>query len=287
MEDSCKPVVHPQRRRNPNMKEVVKKEVVPNKEGMIVVKNEKDELIPTSTVTTFKLLSCVMVSSNWELPFEVMCDPSDFVVRAILGQSRDKWYQPIYYASKTLPNALEHYTTTEKELLAVVFAFDMFKLYLEFNIEIKDKKGAQNLAADYLSRLDNRKNRQWQLNELDECCNQAYGNSLIYKEHTKKWHDKRLRSTKKFPVGNNVLLYTSGLRLFPRKLKSFELHHLEKGNFKVNGHRLKHYYGTMAGQQERPRKRGVFKRRHSDEPSDPRAPAPPETSRPVRPPPPV
>ncbi|GKF12105.1 reverse transcriptase domain-containing protein, partial [Tanacetum coccineum] len=56
-----------------------------------------------------------------------------------------------YYASKTLNNAQEHYTTTEKELLAVVFSFDKFR----FEIKIKDKRGAENLAADHLSRLEN------------------------------------------------------------------------------------------------------------------------------------
>ncbi|GJR76078.1 reverse transcriptase domain-containing protein [Tanacetum coccineum] len=119
-----------------------------------------------------------------------MCDASDYAVGAILGQQIDGKFKPIYYASKTLNNAQEHYTTTEKELLAVVFAFDKFRPYLilsktivytdhsalkylfnkqdakprlirwvlllqGFNIEIKDKKGAENLAADHLSRLEN------------------------------------------------------------------------------------------------------------------------------------
>ncbi|XP_048234385.1 uncharacterized protein LOC125370964 [Ricinus communis] len=71
-----------------------------------------------------------MVSPDWELPFELMCDASDFAVGAVLGQRREKKFQPIYYASKTLTDAQEHYTTTEKELLAVVFAFDKFRSYL-------------------------------------------------------------------------------------------------------------------------------------------------------------
>eukprot|EP00257_Ricinus_communis_P022754 XP_015582576.1 uncharacterized protein K02A2.6-like [Ricinus communis] len=53
------------------------------------------------------------------------------------------------------------------------------------------------------------KHRQWQLNELEEWRDQAYGNSLIYKKRTKKWHDKRLRSTKELQVGDSVLLYNS------------------------------------------------------------------------------
>ena len=59
-----------------------------------------------------------------------MCDASDYAVGAVLGQRVDGKFRPIYYASKTLNNAQEHYTTTEKELLAVVFAFDKFRSYL-------------------------------------------------------------------------------------------------------------------------------------------------------------
>ncbi|GKB53813.1 reverse transcriptase domain-containing protein, partial [Tanacetum coccineum] len=59
-----------------------------------------------------------------------MCDASDFAVGAVLGQRIDGKFKPIYYASKTLNNAQEHYTTTEKELLAVVFSFDKFRPYL-------------------------------------------------------------------------------------------------------------------------------------------------------------
>ncbi|GKF98401.1 reverse transcriptase domain-containing protein, partial [Tanacetum coccineum] len=59
-----------------------------------------------------------------------MGDASDFAVGAVLGQRIDGKVKPIYYASKTLNNAQEHYTTTEKELLAVIFSFDMFRPYL-------------------------------------------------------------------------------------------------------------------------------------------------------------
>ncbi|GJU07403.1 reverse transcriptase domain-containing protein [Tanacetum coccineum] len=83
-----------------------------------------------------------------------MCDASDFVVGAVLGQREGKHFRPIYFAIKTLNNAQQNYTVTEKELLAVVFTFDKFRSYL-FDIEIKNKKGAENVAADHLSRLEN------------------------------------------------------------------------------------------------------------------------------------
>ncbi|GJR15915.1 reverse transcriptase domain-containing protein [Tanacetum coccineum] len=73
-------------------------------------------------------LTCapVIVSPNWNLPFELICDASDFAVGAVLGQKVEKHFHPIYFASKTLNTAQENYTVTEKELIAVVFAFDKF-----------------------------------------------------------------------------------------------------------------------------------------------------------------
>ncbi|GKD82974.1 reverse transcriptase domain-containing protein [Tanacetum coccineum] len=72
----------------------------------------------------------IIISPNWNVPLELMCDASDFAVGAILGQRIYGKFNPIYYASKTLNNAQEHYATTEKELLAVVFSFDKFRPYL-------------------------------------------------------------------------------------------------------------------------------------------------------------
>ena len=62
-----------------------------------------------------------------------MCDASDYAVGAVLGQRKDKVLHVIYYASKTLDDAQVNYTTTEKELLAIVYAFDKFRAYLVGN----------------------------------------------------------------------------------------------------------------------------------------------------------
>ncbi|GKA65543.1 reverse transcriptase domain-containing protein [Tanacetum coccineum] len=72
----------------------------------------------------------ILVAPDWDLPFEIMCDASDYVVGAVLGQRKTKHFQPIHYVSKTMTDAQAHYTTTEKELLAVVYAFEKLWPYL-------------------------------------------------------------------------------------------------------------------------------------------------------------
>ncbi|RVW83950.1 Retrovirus-related Pol polyprotein from transposon 17.6 [Vitis vinifera] len=103
----------------------------------------------------------IVRAPNWKLPFEVMCDSSDLAMGAVLGQREDGKPYVIYYASRTLNEAQKNYTTTEKELLAVVFALDKMPrqesgwilLLQEFNLQIRDKKGVENVVADHLSRL--------------------------------------------------------------------------------------------------------------------------------------
>ena len=72
----------------------------------------------------------IVVTPDWNLPFELMCNESDFAVGAVLGQRKEKVFYAIYYASRTLNDAQLNYAITEKELLAVMFAFDKFRPYL-------------------------------------------------------------------------------------------------------------------------------------------------------------
>ena len=131
----------------------------------------------------------IMQPPNWNVPFEIMCDVSDYAIGAILGQRVGKASHAICYAFQTLNDAQLNYSTTEKELLAVVFALEKFCSYLigakvivfsyhatlrylltkkeakprlirwilllqEIDLEIRrDKRGSDNLVVDHLSRL--------------------------------------------------------------------------------------------------------------------------------------
>nr|GFD06662.1 hypothetical protein [Tanacetum cinerariifolium] len=85
----------------------------------------------------------ILIAPNWDQPFELMCDASDYAVRVVLGQRIKKHFRPIHYASKTMNQDEANYTTTEKEMLA------------EFDFKVIDTRGAENYAADHLSRLEN------------------------------------------------------------------------------------------------------------------------------------
>nr|GEX50242.1 reverse transcriptase domain-containing protein [Tanacetum cinerariifolium] len=306
---------------------------------------------------------------------------SDFAIGTVLGQRQEKHFRPIHYASKGMTEAESNYSTTEKEMLAVVYAFEKFLSYLIMNKSIvymdhsalkylfakKDSKSSEGMytagkpltfsmlatmdppgdtiaqitqprsypyhpqtsgqvevsnrglkrilertvgenraswsdklddalwtfrtayktpigctpyklvykkACHLLIKLEHKAywalkhanfdlqtagdHRKVQLNELNELCDQAYENSLIYKEKTKRLHDSKIKD-RVFNIGDRVLLFNSRLKNFSGKLKPrwygpFNISHVfsygtvklsqpDGPNFKVNGHRLKHYFG--------------------------------------------
>ena len=129
-----------------------------------------------------------MAKPDWNKEFEIMCDASDYTMGVVLGQKADKVFKAIYYSNKTFNEAQENYSTTKKKMLATVFACENFRPYIlgshviihtdhaaiknlmtkkeakprlirwvllqqEFDLEIKDKKGCDNVIADHLSRV--------------------------------------------------------------------------------------------------------------------------------------
>ena len=155
---------------------------------------DKDFIIDEEEKRAFTMLkqalseAPILQSPNWDLPFEIMCNASDYAVGGVLGQPLDKKLTAICYASKTLIKAQINYTTMEKELLAMFYALEKFQPYIlgskiiiytdhaalkyllskkeakprlirwvlllqEFDLEIRDKKGSENSVADHLSCL--------------------------------------------------------------------------------------------------------------------------------------
>ncbi|GJZ43515.1 reverse transcriptase domain-containing protein [Tanacetum coccineum] len=145
----------------------------------------------------------ILIAPDWDQPFELMCDASDYAIGAVLGQRIEKHFRPIHYASKTMTEAESNYTTTEKEMLAVVYAFEKFRSYLimnksivytdhsalkylfakkdakarllrwvlllqEFDFKVIDTKGAENYASDHLSRLENPYENVFDPKEINE-----------------------------------------------------------------------------------------------------------------------
>ena len=135
------------------------------------------------------VIALIMATLDWNKEFEIVCDASDYAMGAILGQRTEKFFRVIYYASKTFNEAQENYSTRENEMLAMVYSCEKYRPYIlgshviihtnhaaikylmakkdvkprlikwvlllqEFDLEIKDKKGSNNVIVDHLSRLE-------------------------------------------------------------------------------------------------------------------------------------
>ncbi|GKB78712.1 reverse transcriptase domain-containing protein [Tanacetum coccineum] len=277
----------------------------------------------------------ILVALDWDLPFKIMCDASDYAVVAVLGQhllslfvinldaekiTRADTYQRLenphldvlenkgnyktfppdlvmlkYGVTHRLSTAYHPQTSGQVEvsnrglkcilertvgenraswsdklddaLWAFRTAFKTpigctpYKLvygkacHLPIELEHKAYWALKHCNYNLVTAGDHRK---VQMNELNELRDQAYENSLIYKEKTKKIHDSKIKN-RVFNVGDRVLLFNSRLKIFSGKLKTrwtgpftvaqvfpygtVELSQTDGPNFKVNGHRLKHYFG--------------------------------------------
>nr|GEW43234.1 reverse transcriptase domain-containing protein [Tanacetum cinerariifolium] len=171
------------------------------------------------------------------------------ILERTVGENRASW-------SDKLDDALWAFRTVSKTPICCT----PYKLvygnscHLPIELEHKAYWALKHVNFDLKTVGDHRK---LQLNELNELHDQAYKNSLIYKERTKKLHDSKIKN-RIFNVGDQVLLFNSRLNIFPGKLKTHwsgpftitqvfpygtvELSQPDGPNFKVNGYRVKHYF---------------------------------------------
>nr|GEU90311.1 reverse transcriptase domain-containing protein [Tanacetum cinerariifolium] len=164
----------------------------------------------------------ILIAPNWDQPFELMFDASDYAIGAVLGQRVEKHFRPIHYASKTVTQAETSYTTTEKEMLAVVYAFEKFRSYLimnksivytdhlalkylfakkdakarllrwilllqEFDFKVIDTKGAKNYVADHLLRLENPYENVFDPKEINETFPLKSLNKVAHQDPSTPW----------------------------------------------------------------------------------------------------
>nr|GFB50035.1 reverse transcriptase domain-containing protein [Tanacetum cinerariifolium] len=164
----------------------------------------------------------ILIAPNWDQPFELMCDASDYAVGAVLGQRIKKHFWPIHYTSKTINQAKANYTTTEKEMLAVVYAVKKFRSYLimnksivytdhsalkylffkkdakarllrwillfqEFDFKVIDTRGAENYAADHLSHLENPYENTFYPREINKTFPLESLNKVAHKDPSTPW----------------------------------------------------------------------------------------------------
>nr|GEV19740.1 reverse transcriptase domain-containing protein [Tanacetum cinerariifolium] len=164
----------------------------------------------------------ILIAPNWDQPFELMCDASDYAVGAVLGQRVEKHFRPIHYASKTMNQVKTNYTTTEKEMIAVVYAFEKFRSYLimnksivytdhsalkylfakknvkarllrwilllqEFDFKVINTKRAENYAADHLSRLENPYENVFDPKETNETFPLESLNKVAHQDPSTPW----------------------------------------------------------------------------------------------------
>ena len=140
-------------------------------------------------IRSILVIAPILSTPEWNKEFEIMCDANDYAMGAVLGQRTEKLFRAIDYASKTFNEAQENYSTTEKEMLTIVFSYEKLRPYIlgsyviirtdhatikylmakkypkpilirwvlllqEFDLEMEDKKGSDNVIADHLSRME-------------------------------------------------------------------------------------------------------------------------------------
>ncbi|GJS46241.1 reverse transcriptase domain-containing protein [Tanacetum coccineum] len=215
----------------------------------------------------------------WDEPYEFRLCPDNIMRRCIVGdeiaeilarchsgptEGHHIGYNPKDWSEK-LNDALWAFRTAHKTPTGCTPFRLVYRKACHLPVEV-EHKAYWALKQCNMDLAPTAKNRFMALNELMELRDEAYENTRIHKEKTKKWHDSRLRGDKNFTAGDKVLLFNSRFRLHPGKLKSkwsrtftvktiypygaVEITNKNNFSFKVNGHRLKKYYGGSPNTEE-------------------------------------
>nr|GEV52422.1 DNA-directed DNA polymerase [Tanacetum cinerariifolium] len=210
----------------------------------------------------------ILVVPDWNLPFELMCDTRDYAIGAVLGQHNSKHFQPIHYASKTMTEAQIHYTTTEKEMLTVVYAFEKFRPYLVLSKSIVYTN--HSALKYFLNKQDAKPSDRGTHFYNDQFSRIMIKYGVTHRLAT-AYHPQTSVQVEVSNIETNlredggrkpcleVLLFNSRLKIFLRKLKTrwsgpftvtrvflyatIELSQPNGLNLKVNGHCVKYNFG--------------------------------------------
>nr|GFA21070.1 reverse transcriptase domain-containing protein [Tanacetum cinerariifolium] len=166
----------------------------------------RDECVDAFDTLKKKLTEAlILVVPDWNLPFELMCDASDFAIGTVLEQHK-------------LDDALWAFRTAFKTPIGCTPYKLVYGKSCHLPIEL-EHRAYWALKHDNFDLKTAGDHQRLQLNELNELRDQAYENSLIYKERTNKLHDSKIKN-RIFNVGDQVLLFNSRLKIFSGKLKT-------------------------------------------------------------------
>nr|GEX54401.1 reverse transcriptase domain-containing protein [Tanacetum cinerariifolium] len=178
----------------------------------------------------------ILVIPDWNLPFELMYDASDYAIERTVGENCTSW-------SDKLDDALWAFRTAYKTQIGSTPYKLVYGKSCHLLIELEHRAywALKHVNFDLKTTGDHRK---LQLNELSELCDQAYENSVIYKERKKKLHDSKIKN-RIFNVGDQVLLFNSRLKIFSGKLKPVGLAFLPSPVSFLTFDYLDEYYGPF------------------------------------------